>query len=493
MLLGFIKKANTKQMAKVAPESKAVYFRNTLSGKLEQFKPLKEDFVRIYSCGPTVYDYIHIGNIRAYLLPDLVRRTLEYNGFDVKHVMNVTDIGHLTSDADEGEDKMSRALAREGKLLTLQAMIELGEFYTKAFLEDVASVNIQTPHVVPRPSDHIPEQIALLETLEGKGYTYKTEDGLYFETEKFASYGALGNIQTEGNKEARIEANSEKHSPSDFALWKFDSELGFESPWGKGFPGWHIECSAMSRKHLGVQIDIHTGGMDLMPIHHNNEIAQSECASGKSFVKYWLHNAFITVNDQKLAKSLGTGITVQQIRDKGIDPIFIRYWLLTGHYRTPMNFSWETLEGAQTALLRLYRFFIELSTEGGQINVDYQYKFRDAINDDLDTPKAIALLWELVKDDAVEPADKRKTLLDFDRVLGLGLAQGNDELKKVLNSHTIHEEDLTEELTALVAEREKARKDKDFTSADRIRKEIESQGYELKDVNGGTEVLDKKG
>jgi cysteinyl-tRNA synthetase len=495
MFFGFLDKKSTGTPKTKEGEliNRKIFFKNSLSGEKELFAPLKSDFVRLYSCGPTVYNYIHIGNIRAYLLSDFIRRALEYNNYKVKQVMNVTDIGHLTSDADEGEDKMSLALAREGKPFTVDAMIELGEFYTKTFISDIEAVNIKVPHIVPRPSDYIQEQIALIETLEGKGYTYTTKDGVYFDTKKFPAYGVLGNINIEKQKEgARVATKKEKRNPTDFALWKLNEEHGFTSPWGRGFPGWHIECSAMSRKHLGSQVDIHTGGVDLMPIHHNNEIAQSESVSGKQFVKYWAHNAFITIDGQKLSKSLGNEITIQQVREKSISPMAVRYWLLTGHYRTQMNFTWDALEGAQVALMRLYKFFVEkLSKEGGDVSIEYKKKFQRAVNDDLDTPKAIALLWDLVKDEEIKEEDKRATLLDFDKVLGFGLLDSPEKFSEFFGARTLSQDDLPSDIQILLKERETARAQKDFKEADRLRGEIEKHGYELKDTEKGTEVLDK--
>lgn len=287
-----------------------LYLTNTLTKQKELFVPLNEKNVGMYNCGPTVYDYAHIGNLRAYVFADILRRTLEYAGYTVNQVMNITDIGHLSSDADDGEDKMTRGLKREGKPLTLEAMKELADFYAEAFKKDLSWLNIEMPHHMPKASEHIAEDIALIQKLEARGFLYTTSDGVYFNTEKDPHYGKLGGLSDINEAQARIHAQSEKKSPRDFAVWKKNDVLGYESPWGKGFPGWHMECSAMSMKYLGETFDIHTGGIDHIPVHHNNEIAQSENATGKPYVRTWLHNAFVTVPSGKMAKSEGTGLTL---------------------------------------------------------------------------------------------------------------------------------------------------------------------------------------
>jgi cysteinyl-tRNA synthetase len=293
-----------------------LFFYNTLTGNKDTFTPLKQDGVGMYNCGPTVYDYVTIGNWRAYVFADTLRRVLEYNDIKVTQVMNITDVGHLTSDADAGEDKMTLALAREGKPLTLEAMKEVADFYTNAFLEDLAQLNIKRPAALPRASEHVEAMEALIATLMEKEYAYKTSDGVYFDISRFPSYGKLGNIKLEGQKEgARVEENAEKRNPQDFALWKRNDNLGWDAPWGKGFPGWHIECSAMSMHYLGKQFDIHTGGIDHIPIHHNNEIAQSEAATGRQYVRFWLHNAFLNIEGTKISKSLGNTIYIHNIID----------------------------------------------------------------------------------------------------------------------------------------------------------------------------------
>jgi cysteinyl-tRNA synthetase len=308
---------------------------NSLTRKVEDFVPLDASLIRMYNCGPTVYDYVHIGNLRAFFTADLVRRSLEWSGYEVKQVMNVTDVG-IGGDNDEGEDKIIKGLKREGKEINLEAMKELTDFYTERFKEDIAKLNIETPHVMPRASEHIAEDIELISTLEGKAFAYTTSDGVYFDTSKDPNYGKLGGLSG-AEPEARIEANVEKRNSRDFALWKFNSNLGYPSPWGQGFPGWHIECSAMATKYLGQSFDIHTGGIDLAPIHHNNEIAQSENACGCQFAHYWIHNGFLNLQGEKMAKSEGNVFTLKTVSEKGYTPLAYRYFLLQAHYRSPAN------------------------------------------------------------------------------------------------------------------------------------------------------------
>jgi len=470
-----------------------LYFFNTLTNKKEEFKPLRDSEVRMYNCGPTVYDVQHIGNMRPYVFADVLRRTLEYNGHKVKQVINITDVGHLTSDADEGEDKMEKAAAKEGKKAK-----DIAKEVMKTFLKDIEKLNISVQQILfPKATEHIEEQIVFIKTLEEKGYTYRTTDGVYFNTSLFKNYGKLGNIDLAGLKEgARVEENPEKKNPTDFALWKFSPPKGkrqqeWDSPWGIGFPGWHIECSAMSIKYLGKQFDIHTGGIDHIPIHHNNEIAQSEAVTGKQFVRYWLHNAFITVEGQKIAKSLGNTIYLRNIEDRGISALSYRYWLLTGHYKTPMNFTWETLAGAHTALFKLHRIFVEeLGPDNGKIDTTYQQKFHHIINNDLDTPKAVALMWNLVKDDEVSQKNKRATLLDFDRVLGLGLSDTNKRILNLLagKEKRLSLSDVPQKVQTLVAEREEARNADDWRKADELREKIKTLGYTIEDTDGISEL-----
>lgn len=451
-------------------------FYNTLTRTKEPFEPLAAPHVGMYNCGPTVYDRVHIGNLRAYVFADTLRRVLTTNGFDVLQVMNITDVGHLTSDADAGEDKMSKGLKREGLPMTLVGMRELAERYTKVFEEDLASLNILHPQELPRATDNIPEQIDIIKRLEEKGFTYIIpDDGVYFDTEKDAHYGRLGGLTPLSDVRADAE-ESHKHGPRDFALWKFNTELGWESPWGKGFPGWHIECSAMSMKYLGETFDIHTGGIDHIPVHHNNEIAQSENATGKVFARFWLHNAFLNIDNEKISKSLGNALVLSTLQEKGVTPLAYRYWLLTGHYRSEMNFTMEALLAGQNAYLKLVERIRELDEEGGTVNDEYYARFMDAVNDDLGTPQAVAVLWELLKDEAVSSADKKVTALAFDTVLGLKL----DSVEAVAISNDIQ---------SLLDARQAARDAKDWKASDDLRKQIEEKGFSIKDTENGQRIF----
>lgn len=452
----------------------ALKLHNTLTKKTEDFTPLNPDQVGLYSCGPTVYNYLHIGNLRAYVFADILRRTLIYNGFKVSQIMNVTDIGHLTSDADAGDDKMMKAILREGKPLTMESLNSIAEFYFAKAREDMLTLNILPADQYVFASHEIDAQIKLIETLIAKGFTYQTSDGVYFDTEKFPSYGRLG-----GNASAdhsRLTNISEKKDARDFALWKFstDEDLGFPAPFGRGFPGWHIECSAMSMKYLGDQFDIHTGGVDHINVHHNNEIAQSEAATGKILAHYWLHNEHITTHAEKMAKS-GDFLTLQTLMEAGVKPLAYRYWLLSARYSTRMDYSLEAILAAQTAYIRLTNFVSGI-TETGQVNKDYFHRFTQAINEDLDTPKGLALVWDLIKDDSVTEADKKATLLNFDQVLGLGLAD-------------IKEVEVPEAVLALANEREAARVNSDWALADELRTQIEELGYMVKDTAGGQKIF----
>ncbi|MEK7175951.1 MAG: cysteine--tRNA ligase [Patescibacteria group bacterium] len=447
---------------------------NTLTSKIEEFKPIKEGQVKMYHCGPTVYDYVHIGNLRSFLLADLLRRTFEFLGFEVKQVMNITDVG-IGGNNDEGEDKIIKGLKREGRTVSMEAMKELSDFYTERFKEDVGSLNIKMPHVLPKASENIPEQIELIKTLEDKGFTYKTSDGIYFDTSKDPHYGKLGGLGKD--TESRVE-NSEKKNSRDFALWKFNENLGFRSPWGQGFPGWHIECSAMSTKYLGKTFDIHTGGIDLAPIHHNNEIAQSESACKCELAHYWLHNEFVNMPEGKMAKSEGTGITLAEITKHNFSPLAYRYFLLMAHYRSPVTFSWEALEAAQNAYRKLKETFSSLIRANGRIDENYKKEFAQSVENDLNTPEALAVVWKLVKDEALSSADKRATLLEFDKVLGLDL-EHNEFLE------------VPPEIIELGERRQKAKENKDFAEADKIRQEIESRGYEIRDVESTFLIMKK--
>jgi cysteinyl-tRNA synthetase len=468
-------------------------FYNSLTRKKEVFTPLRDDYVRMYNCGPTVYDYIHIGNLRAFVFADLIRRTLVLNGYKVMQVMNITDVGHLTSDADHGEDKMTLALKREGREMTLEAMKDVATKYMNSFLEDLTDLNIKKPSVLPRATDHIQANIALIDALMQKEYAYRTSDGVYFDTARFSEYGKLGGMNTDGQQAgARVAVNDEKRNPIDFALWKNDDKLGWESPWGRGFPGWHIECSAMAMEYLGKQMDIHTGGIDLAGTHHNNEIAQSECATGKPFATFWMHNEFINIEGTKISKSLKNTISLKQLKERGYNPLAYRYWLMTGHYRTMMNFSFTALDASAKALKRLHKFFVDTLYEekSEQIDKKHEHALLEAMNNDIDTPKAIALLWEVVKDTELSLPDKRATLLHFDKVLGLGLIElvRQSGGETVLSVESIQFEELPEETQKLIQEREAARDAKDWKQADTLRDTLESQGYTVKDSSDGPKI-----
>ncbi len=458
----------------------SLFLYNTLTGKKEEFKPLIPGTVSMYNCGPTVYNYAHIGNLRAYVFVDVLRRTLERNGYKVKQAMNITDVGHLTSDGDDGDDKMVKALKREGKPFTLEAMREVADFYALAFKNDLTALHINIPEIVEHASDHIPEDIELIKKLEAKGFAYRTSDGMYFDTAKFPNYGKLGNINLEGQRAgARVAVNSEKKNPADFTLWKISAnDIGWESPWGKGFPGWHIECSAMSREFLGQPFDIHTGGIDHIPVHHNNEIAQSEAAYDAPLANYWLHNEFVTINEGKMAKSGDNFITLKTLTNRGISPLAYRYYLLGANYRTPMNFSFEALEASQNTYYKLLYAFLSLGKESGELDTEYENKFLEEINNDLNTPNALALLFEVQKHSTLSLAQKRALILAFDSVLGLNIEQEAKQLEAEIKT-------VPEEIITLSLRREASRKMKNFEEADNFRKQIMDTGYSVMDTDSG--------
>ena len=463
-----------------------IYVFNTKGREKQLFEPLKSGEVRMYSCGPTVYDFAQIGNLRSYVLSDTIRRTFEYAGYKVVQVINLTDFGHLVGDADDTEDKMLIALRREGLEPTMENMSAVATKYIEAFKEDIVAMNIEMPNVMPRASEHVRGMIAYIETLLHKDFAYKTSDGIYFDTTKFPTYGVLGGSASA--EHSRVGVSSQKRSPRDFALWKFNESMGWEAPWGKGFPGWHIECTAMSTRYLGKSFDIHTGGVDHIAIHHNNEIAQAECANGKPYATYWLHNEFITIDGKRIGKSEGNAITLRQLVDRGINPLAYRYWLLTGHYRSPMNFTWEAVEAAQTAWHRAQKTFVDLPTGqaglkgNGNVVDAYKKQFDGAVFDDFNTPEAVAILWELLKDDAVTAEDKRATVLEFDKVLGLGFAAARGRMKSAKVSV---EEAVPDEVQALLTERENARSGKDYAKADELRGRILEAGYTIEDGPNG--------
>lgn len=465
-------------------EKSKIYLFDTYTRRKRLFIPLEDKVVKMYTCGPTVYNYPHIGNLRAYVFADILKRTLEFNGFIVKHVMNITDVGHLTSDADTGEDKIEL----QAKKLKRSAW-EIAEYFTEIFKRDISSLNIKPPSIWCKATEHIQDQIALIQKLEKLGYTYKTSDGIYFDTSKFPNYGYLARIKLEKQKPGiRIPINPEKRNYYDFALWKFSPkdqkrQMEWESPWGIGFPGWHIECSAMAMKYLGETLDIHTGGVDHIPIHHTNEIAQSEAATNKQFVRYWLHVAFLVVNNEKMSKSKGNVYTLKDIIDQGFDPLAFRYLLLTAHYRSTLNFTWEALRSAQVALDTLRSKLSEFP-DGGKPNIKIIETFRKYINDDLSTPKAIALLWDLMKFN-IPPTEKKATILVFDEIFGLGLK----EIKYTTNDVS----EISNEVVQLLEERKKLRLEKRWDKADEIRKKIEMLGYIVQDLpDGNTRLIKRK-
>ncbi|USN87881.1 MAG: cysteine--tRNA ligase [Candidatus Nomurabacteria bacterium] len=476
-----------KGVSKKSEPKPVIHLYNTETNQLELFEPLSDNMVTMYTCGPTVYDYAHIGNLRAFVFADVLKRTLIFHGYEVNHTINLTDFGHLSDDGDQGEDKMMKGLKREGLPVTLEAMRELSDQYIDAFFDDFDSLRILPPTTWSRASDFVQAQIRLIETLEGKGYVYETSDGVYFDVQKFPRYGCLGKIDINELKSgARVEVNKEKHHPVDFAVWK-KGELGWDSRWGKGFPGWHIECSAMAMATLGKEIDIHTGGIDHIPVHHNAEIAQSECATGKKFVRYWLHGAFLTIDNTKISKSLGNTINLRHLFDRGFTGDDYRYWLLTAHYRSPINFSWEALQAAKQALYRLKRYMYEDYKQiAGKASDEYIDKFKARIADDLDTPGAIALLWEATKDTSLDNKTKCATIRMMDTVLDIGLSDDLDEGAKTLG--IVAHDEVPTEVQELIDRREAARVARNWLEADTLREAISLKGYSVEDTPHGPKI-----
>lgn len=472
----------------------ALKLYNTLTRKKEEFVPMVAGKVGMYSCGPTVYSYAHIGNMRTYIFEDVLRRVLEYDGYDVTQIMNITDVGHLVSDADEGEDKMITAMRREGK-----SAYEIARFYTAFFLQEMERLNILMPTKLTPATEHIAEMIALIQKLDERGHAYVIEDGVYYDVKTFADYGKLSRLSLEGQEAgARVEVNEEKRNAADFALWKTAAAnhlMQWPSPWGQGFPGWHIECSAMSMKYLGNHFDIHTGGVDHIPVHHENEIAQSEGATGEKFVNYWLHGEFLLIDNGKMSKSLGNLYTTDDLEREGIDPLAYRYFCFTANYRTKLNFTWEAVRAQQKWFNRLREFMANaaaLASEGGELGDtswldSYRQDFHDAIDDDLNMPRAVGVMATLVREVANKPpaaqVAAREALLDFDRVLGLGLGDIQPMLREEMAVNTSLE-DLPAEVAALIEERKLARANKDFKRSDELRDQVRAMGYELIDKPG---------
>lgn len=456
-----------------------VQLTNTLSGKKEVFVPLRSGQVLLYSCGPTVYSEAHIGNLRAYVFSDTLARTLTSAGYTVKRVINITDVGHLVGDADTGEDKMALGAARDH---TTPAAI--ADRYTAIFEEDLRRLRIDTDAITfPRATAYIKEQIALAKTLEEKGFAYRTKDGLYYDTSKFPAYGKLGNAVVENQVAgARVALTDDKRNPSDFALWRFakkDDLQQWDSPWGLGNPGWHVECSAMIRALLGPQIDIHTGGEDHIHIHHNNEIAQSEAATGRTFVRYWMHNAFLTMNGDKSSKSLGNVVYLSDIVEKGYHPLSLRYFFLQAHYRTPLSFSWDALGAASGALERLWRVVADIAKESKQKVEESEAtkRFLSVMRDDLATPQALGVLWDALKSDEYTPEEKWGLVLAAEAHLALSLTNPPQRKMEAV--------DIPQEVQRALVAREAARKRRDFAKADTLRKTISAYGYTVEDTDEG--------
>jgi cysteinyl-tRNA synthetase len=463
---------------------KTVKLFNTMGRELQDFKPIHDDHVGLYSCGPTVYNYAHIGNLRSYVFADILRRGLEYFKYDVKHVMNITDVGHLTSDADSGDDKMEKQAAQTG-----MDIWEIAQKYTDAFFEHTEKLNILRPKIVCKATDHIKEQIEMVQKLEEKGYAYVTDDGVYFDSAKYEKYGALAKLDIEGLRGGERVDLAGKKNKTDFALWKFSNDgkkrqMEWESPWGIGFPGWHIECSAMSMKYLGETFDIHTGGIDHIPVHHTNEIAQSECATGKGpFANFWMHGEFLVLDkSEKMSKSSGNFLTLDSLIENGFDPIVYRLFLLGAHYRSSLKFSFDNLKQAQNSYKRLKNIILEIRTDITESKLNekaasYLEKFENAVSNDLDMPEALSSLWQVLRDDELNNSEKYQLALKFDLILGLGIEAFEEE--KVA---------MSDELEQLLEMRQTARANKDWAAADKARDEIHAKGYKVVDSPEGAKL-----
>ena len=454
-----------------------LYFYNTLTKRKDLFKPINPEEIRIYSCGPTVYKDATIGNMRTNIFQDVLRRVLRYNGYKIKHAMNITDVGHLVSDGDEGEDKMLKSAREEHK-----TPLQIAEHYTKLFFDDLKSLNIETPEIVCKATDHINEMLEYVEKLMENGYAYETSTAIYFDISKLDKYPVLSNLDIENQKAgARVEVDPEKRNPHDFALWIKAPEnhlMKWDSPWGPSYPGWHIECSAMSQKYLGEVFDIHTGGIDLIPTHHENEIAQSKGACGKIPAHYWMHGEYLLINGGKMSKSLGNVYLLDDIIKRGYDPLVYRLFNFSCHYKGKLNFTWEGIEAASTALTRLrdgyQKHLTGMADVDGTIISEIENKFHQAINDDLNMPLAMSAVWEAVKYQDKSPKIA-KLLEKFDTVLGLKITEKR-------------EEEIPQEILELVEQRKVARNEKNWTESDRLRDLIAQKGYSVKDTKDGAEV-----
>lgn len=482
---------------------------NSITRKLEEFIPIKPEEVGMYTCGPTVYWYAHIGNFRTYIFEDILDRALRYNGYSVKRVMNITDVGHLTSDSDQGQDKLEKGAAREHKTVW-----EIAEFYTEAFIKDMKALNIKEPEVWVRATDTITDQIELIKLLEEKGYTYIINDGVYFDTAKLGdNYGRLWSEAERKELRARIEENKEKKNPVDFALWKFSPkneqrQMEWDSPWGIGFPGWHTECVIMGAKNLGLPFDIHCGGIDHISIHHTNEIAQAEAAYGLKLANYWLHGDFLVLKDAKMSKSANNITTVAILKEKGYNPLAYRYLCLTSHYRSKLNFSDEAMDFAQNSLDKLYEKVAEFKNESEPVRAEeikkYQDRFLNDLNNDLDMPAVLALIWELIKDKKINKSEKYELLIDFDKVLGLRLSEvgysfGQDKQDYIIetkdeNGMPLWTDDLKivpQDVIQKLDQRKQCRENKNWEQADKIRDEIKELGWTIEDMDGEKILLKK--
>ena len=449
---------------------------NTLTRKNEELKPINGNLVKMYSCGPTVYYLPHIGNMRAYIFMDTLRRVIKYNGYQILGVMNITDVGHLTSDSDDGEDKMEQSARKENK-----TPMEIAKYYTDIFLNDLKMLNVDIPEHITKATDYVPKMIEFIKKLEQKGYTYIIDDGVYFDVSKFANYGKLSNKDMGEVGIARIEENSQKRHPFDFALWKFVSEnhiMKWDSPWGVGCPGWHIECSTMSSDILGDHFDIHTGGIDHLPIHHENEIAQNDCACGHQVVDKWIHNEFVLVDGGKMSKSLGNIYTLSQLKEMGYEPLAYKLFCLNTNYGKTINFTFDGIKSAQSSLNNLRKLVNEHKNGENRIDKEkldkYKADFLDAINDNLNTPLALGIMFSMLKNEP-KSKDIYNLAIDFDRVFGLKL----DEEQVV---------EIPEEIKDLAEKRWQAKKNKDWATADKLREEILNQGFQILDTKDGYEI-----
>ena len=458
-----------------------IFFYNTLTRKKELFKPIDEKEVRIYSCGPTVYKDATIGNLRTSIFQDVLRRVLRYNGYKIKHAMNITDVGHLVSDGDEGEDKMIKSAREEHKTPE-----EIAKHYTKLFFDDLKASNVETPEIVCKATDHIKEMLEYVKVLVEKGYAYETSTAIYFDVSKLEKYPVLSNLNVENQKAgARVNVDPEKKNHYDFALWikaPKNHLMKWDSPWGPSYPGWHIECSAMGQKYLGEQFDIHTGGIDLIPTHHENEIAQSEGYCGKIPARYWLHGEYLLIDGGKMSKSLGNVYLLKDIINKGFNPLSYRLFTYSSHYRNKLNFTWESLEATEKSLERLkkgYKTHLEGKDEIDEklIN-EYEEKFHKAINDDLNMPLAMGVVWDVIRNEKKSP-EFAKLLLKFDNIMGLKIDEDDKEDVNI---------EIPEEILILVEERKKARENKDWQESDRLRDIIKEKGYSVKDTKEGMKI-----